>query len=107
LFQITLSKDHSIKGPPLLKLINSLVQAGWITPGQTSERRLFFIVLSQVYVGFKKQGYLSSEGNVYRSIAAGILPAKQYVLKIDLESAVNGKSPVLQAPVQQDASMTA
>lgn len=103
LFQITISKSHPIKGPPLSKLIDSLVQAHWVSP--TDEPWLIFVVPSQVYVDFETQKYLSSEGKVYRRLPADIQRVRQHVLKIDLESAAAGKSPGLQFPMQQDADI--
>ncbi|KAG0261607.1 hypothetical protein BGZ95_004194, partial [Linnemannia exigua] len=96
LFQITVSKDHPIKGLPLLKLLDNLVQAHWNPP----EPRLIFVVPGHIYADFKKQNYLTSEGKVYKNVPADILHVNQYVLKVDLESAVAGKSPGLQAPMQ-------
>ncbi|KAK5797017.1 hypothetical protein F5H01DRAFT_373560 [Linnemannia elongata] len=101
LFQITVSKSHPVKGPPLSKLISSLLQARWISP--LGELRLIFVVPSHVYTDFEKQDYLTSEGKVYRTVPADIQRVRQYVLKIDLESAAGGKSPGLQIPVQQNA----
>ncbi|KAK5796980.1 hypothetical protein F5H01DRAFT_373650 [Linnemannia elongata] len=101
LFQITVSKSHPVKGPPLSKLISSLLQARWISP--LGELRLIFVVPSHVYADFEKQDYLTSEGKVYRTVPADIQRVRQYVLKIDLESAAGGKSPGLQIPVQQNA----
>ncbi|KAF9309116.1 hypothetical protein BGZ91_007525 [Linnemannia elongata] len=101
LFQITVSKSHPVKGPPLSKLISSLFQARWISP--LGELRLIFVVPSHVYADFEKQDYLTSEGKVYRTVPADIQRVRQYVLKIDLESAAGGKSPGLQIPVQQNA----
>ncbi|KAH7053616.1 hypothetical protein BKA57DRAFT_257103 [Linnemannia elongata] len=103
LFQITISKSHPIKGPPLSKLIDSLVQAHWVSP--TDEPWLIFVVPSQVYVDFETQKYLSSEEKVYRRLPADIQRVRQHVLKIDLESAAAGKSPGLQIPMQQDADI--
>ncbi|KAK5796882.1 hypothetical protein F5H01DRAFT_327609 [Linnemannia elongata] len=60
LFQITVSKSHPVKGPPLSKLISSLLQARWISP--LGELRLIFVVPSHVYADFEKQDYLTSEG---------------------------------------------
>ncbi|KAG0044991.1 hypothetical protein BGZ89_005805, partial [Linnemannia elongata] len=100
LFQITVSKNHPIKGPPLSKLIDSLIQARWIPSLDEpwlplEELRLIFVVPSHVYTDFKKQNYLTSLGNVYCTVPADILRVKQYVLKIDVESAASGKSPGL------------
>ncbi|KAK5809682.1 hypothetical protein F5H01DRAFT_415626 [Linnemannia elongata] len=100
LFQITVSKNHPIKGPPLSKLIDSLIQARWIPSLDEpwlplEELRLIFVVPSHVYTDFKKQNYLTSLGNVYCAVPADILRVKQYVLKIDVESAASGKSPGL------------
>ncbi|KAF9944005.1 hypothetical protein BGZ72_002940, partial [Mortierella alpina] len=100
LFQITVSTDHAIKGPPLSKLISNLIETGWIPPpdqprGPLHEPRLVFIVPSQIYDDFKKQDYLTSEGKVYRAMPAELLRVKQYVLKIDLEAAAAGRSPGL------------
>ncbi|KAG0280680.1 hypothetical protein BGZ96_001467 [Linnemannia gamsii] len=98
LFQITVSKNHPIKGPPLSKRIDSLIQARWIPSLDEpwlplEEVRLIFVVPSHVYTDFKKQKYLTSLGNVYCPVPADILRVKQYVLKIDVESAASGKSP--------------
>ncbi|KAG0079876.1 hypothetical protein BGZ90_001411, partial [Linnemannia elongata] len=101
LFQVTVSKSHPIKGLPLSKLIDNLIQARWILPHD--EPRLIFVVPSHVYTDFEKQDYLTSEGKVYRTVPADIQRVRQYVLKIDLESAAGGKSPGLQIPVQQNA----
>ncbi|KAK5796887.1 hypothetical protein F5H01DRAFT_285699 [Linnemannia elongata] len=101
LFQITVSKNHPIKGLPLSKLIDNLIQARWILPHD--EPRLIFVVPGHVYADFEKQDYLTSEGKVYRTVPADIQRVRQYVLKIDLESAAGGKSPGLQIPVQQNA----
>ncbi|KAK5809561.1 hypothetical protein F5H01DRAFT_415530 [Linnemannia elongata] len=100
LFQITVSKSHPIKGPPLSKLIDSLIQARWIPSLDEpwlpiEELRLISVVPSHVYTDFKKQNYLTSLGNVYCTVPADILRVKQYALKIDLESAASGKSPGL------------
>ncbi|KAG0064396.1 hypothetical protein BGZ89_009123 [Linnemannia elongata] len=100
LFQITVSKNHPIKGLPLSKLIDNFIQARWILPHD--EPRLIFVVPSHVYADFEKQDYLTSEGKVYRTVPADIQRVRQYVLKIDLESAAGGKSPGLQIPVQQN-----
>ncbi|KAK5796884.1 hypothetical protein F5H01DRAFT_401134 [Linnemannia elongata] len=67
------------------------------------EPRLIFVVPGHVYADFEKQDYLTSEGKVYRTVPADIQRVRQYVLKIDLESAAGGKSPGLQIPVQQNA----
>ncbi|KAK5797024.1 hypothetical protein F5H01DRAFT_385359 [Linnemannia elongata] len=101
LFQVTVSKNHPIKGLPLSKLIDNLIQARWILPHD--EPRLIFVVPGHVYADFEKQDYLTSEGKVYRTVPADIQRVRQYVLKIDLESAAGGKSPGLQIPVQQNA----
>ncbi|KAK5796917.1 hypothetical protein F5H01DRAFT_418729 [Linnemannia elongata] len=101
LFQVTVSKNHPIKGLPLSKLIDNLIQARWILPHD--EPRLIFVVPGHVYTDFEKQDYLTSEGKVYRTVPADIQHVRQYVLKIDLESAAGGKSPGLQIPVQQNA----
>ncbi|KAK5796962.1 hypothetical protein F5H01DRAFT_326786 [Linnemannia elongata] len=101
LFQITVSKNHPIKGLPLSKLIDNLIQARWILPHD--EPRLIFVVPGHVYADFEKQDYLTSEGKVYRTVPADIQRVRQYVLKIDLESAAGGKSPGLQIPAQQNA----
>jgi hypothetical protein len=98
LFQITVSRNHPIKGQPLLKLFDSLIQARWIP--RVDELRLIFVVPSQDYADFEKQNYLTSEGKVYKNVPADILRVKQYVLKVDLESAAAGKSPGLQDPMQ-------
>ncbi|KAK5796966.1 hypothetical protein F5H01DRAFT_418780 [Linnemannia elongata] len=98
---ITVSKNHPIKGLPLSKLIDNLIQARWILPHD--EPRLIFVVPGHVYADFEKQDYLTSEGKVYRTVPADIQRVRQYVLKIDLESAAGGKSPGLQIPVQQNA----
>ncbi|KAK3833207.1 MAG: hypothetical protein J3R72DRAFT_527227 [Linnemannia gamsii] len=100
LFQITVSDKHPIKGVPLSKLLESLTQAGW---GSSKERRLFFVVPGRVYADFKKQNYLTLEEKVYKTIPVEIQCVKQYVLKIDLESAVSGKSPGLQVLAQPNA----
>ena len=96
LFQVTVSKTHPIKGPPFSKLIQSLIQAqGWISAPK--DARLIFVVPSHVYDAFEVQNYLTSEGNQYKNkIPADILAVKQYVLKIDLGSAVASNSPGLQ-----------
>jgi hypothetical protein len=103
LFQITVSRDHSIKGPPLSKLIGSLNQADWISPG---EPRLIFVVPSQVYDDFEKQNYLASDGKAYHTVPADILRLKQFVLKIDLNLAARGYSPGLQVQLGQNAGTT-
>ncbi|KAF9279969.1 hypothetical protein BGZ88_012438 [Linnemannia elongata] len=96
LFQITVSRNHPIKGPPLSKLLDSLIQASWTRP---EDARLIFVVPSHIYANFEKQNYLTSDRKVYRTVPAEILRVKQYVLKIDLESAAAGKSPGLQIPI--------
>ncbi|KAF9341752.1 hypothetical protein BGZ91_002696 [Linnemannia elongata] len=88
LFQITVSKSHPVKGPPLSKFISSLLQARWISP--LGEPRLIFVVPSHVYADFEKQDYLTSEGKVYHTVPADIQRVRQYVLKVDLESAAGG-----------------
>ncbi|KAH7050407.1 hypothetical protein BKA57DRAFT_527951 [Linnemannia elongata] len=88
LFQITVSKSHPVKGPPLSKFFSSLLQARLISP--LGEPRLIFVVPSHVYADFEKQDYLTSEGKVYHTIPADIQRVRQYVLKIDLESAAGG-----------------
>ncbi|KAK5827649.1 hypothetical protein F5H01DRAFT_100823 [Linnemannia elongata] len=98
LFQITVSKSHPVKGPPLSKLISSLLQARWIS--SLGEPRLIFVVPSHVYADFEKQDYLTSEGKVYRTVPTDIHRVRQYVLKIDLESAAAVRSPGLQIPIQ-------
>ncbi|KAK5796982.1 hypothetical protein F5H01DRAFT_401214 [Linnemannia elongata] len=82
-------------------LSTNLIQARWILPHD--EPRLIFVVPGHVYADFEKQDYLTSEGKVYRTVPADIQRVRQYVLKIDLESAAGGKSPGLQIPVQQNA----
>ncbi|KAH7053022.1 hypothetical protein BKA57DRAFT_534145 [Linnemannia elongata] len=104
LFQITVSRNLPIKGQPLSKLFDSLIQARWIP--RLDELRLIFVVPSHVYADFEKQSYSTSDGKVYRTVPADILRVKQYVLKIDLELAAGGKSPGMQALVQQDAGTT-
>ncbi|KAH7057951.1 hypothetical protein BKA57DRAFT_418711 [Linnemannia elongata] len=98
LFQITISRTHAIKGPPLSKLIGSLIEAHWITPDD--EPWLIFVVPSQVYADFGTQNYLSSEMKVYQRLPAALRRVRQHVLKIDLESAAAGRSPGLQIPIQ-------
>ncbi|KAG0363879.1 hypothetical protein BGX24_004832 [Mortierella sp. AD032] len=103
LFQITVSDKHPIKGVPLSKLLENLTQAGWES---SRERRLIFVVPGRVYADFKKQNYLTSEEKVYKTIPVEIQCVKQYVLKIDLESAASGKSPGLQVLAQPNAGST-
>ncbi|OAQ25248.1 hypothetical protein K457DRAFT_1835879 [Linnemannia elongata AG-77] len=98
LFQITISRIHAIKGPPLSKLIGSLIEAHWISPDD--EPWLIFVVPSQVYADFETQNYLSSERKVYQRLPAALRRVRQHVLKIDLESAAAGRSPGLQIPIQ-------
>ncbi|KAK5801644.1 hypothetical protein F5H01DRAFT_384180 [Linnemannia elongata] len=98
LFQITISRTHAIKGPPLLKLIGSLIEAHCISPDD--EPWLIFVVPSQVYADFETQTYLSSERKVYQRLPAALRRVRQHVLKIDLESAAAGRSPGLQIPIQ-------
>lgn len=101
LFQVTVSKPHPIKGPPLSKLINSLIQSRWITAPK--QARLIFVVPTHVYSDFgRRQNYLTSAGKVYKNVPADIQPVKQYVLKIDLESASAGRSPGLEVPVRRN-----
>ncbi|KAF9149790.1 hypothetical protein BG015_008385 [Linnemannia schmuckeri] len=99
-----ISKNYLIKGPPLSKLIGSLIQARWIRP--LDEPRLNYVVLSHVYADFEKQDYFISEGKIYRTVSADLLRVKQYVLKIDLQSTTGGKSPGLQIPMLQYAGTT-
>ncbi|KAG0237211.1 hypothetical protein BGW42_001478 [Actinomortierella wolfii] len=102
LFQITVSKDHPIKGPPLSKLLDRLIEAQWIST--SDEPWLIFVVPSEVYADFKIQHYVSSsDEKVYKRLPAELKRVRQYVLKIDLESAVAGRSPGLQIPMRQNA----
>ncbi|KAF9539022.1 hypothetical protein EC957_005851 [Mortierella hygrophila] len=96
MFQITVSKTHPIKGLPLKNLIICLRKASWIP---SDDPRLIFVVPSQVYADFKKQEYLNSDGKVYINVPQELQQLKQYALKIDMESAVAGKSPGLQVPL--------
>jgi hypothetical protein len=101
LFQVTVSKTHPIKGPPLSNLIKSLIDARWIAVPE--EARLIFVVPTHVYSDFRRrQNYLTSAGKVYKRIPADIQPVRQYVLKIDLESAAAGRSPGLEVPVRRN-----
>ncbi|KAG0051527.1 hypothetical protein BGZ83_003608 [Gryganskiella cystojenkinii] len=96
LLQITVSETHTIKGPPFLELTASLTQHHWID--KPEEARLIFVVPSHAYDEFQKQNYLTSVGKVYereKNVPSNIWPVKQYVLKIDVESAAAGKSPGL------------
>ncbi|KAK5796972.1 hypothetical protein F5H01DRAFT_418784 [Linnemannia elongata] len=100
LFQITVSKSHPVKGHRSQSLSAVSFKHVDISSWRT---RLIFVVPSHVYADFEKQDYLTSEGKVYRTVPADIQRVRQYVLKIDLESAAGGKSPGLQIPVQQNA----
>ncbi|KAF9542563.1 hypothetical protein EC957_001856 [Mortierella hygrophila] len=97
LFQITVSENRPIKGLPLKNLITSLREASWIPP---DDLRLIFVVPSCVYANFKKQNYLDSDGRVYVKVPQEFQHVKQYALKIDMESAVAGRSLGLQTPLQ-------
>ncbi|KAI8599790.1 hypothetical protein EDD21DRAFT_151048 [Dissophora ornata] len=99
LLQITVSKTHPIKGPPLLKLVESLVEHSWIA--QPKEARLIFVVPGHVFADFRKQNYLTSAEKVYKKVPADIKSVKQYVLKIDVKAAAAGKSPGLEIPTRQ------
>lgn len=104
LLQVTVSETHAIKGPPLSKLIESLIQHHWIaTP---KEARLIFVVPSHVYADFRKQDYLTSAKKVYENVPADIKPVKQYVLKIDVKAAATGQSPGLEVSVQRNPLRT-
>lgn len=92
LFQVTVSKEHPIKGQPFLKLLKSLKEASWAPP---NEARLIFVVPSHVFDDFHTQDYLTSEGKVYRDVPGDIKVVKQYALKVDVKSAAEGKSPGL------------
>ncbi|KAF9148865.1 hypothetical protein DFQ26_002176, partial [Actinomortierella ambigua] len=61
LFQITISMTHAIKGPPLEKLIKSLVNAPWLIP--SNGPWLIFVVPRHIYADFKTQSYLDAKGN--------------------------------------------
>ncbi|KAK5796968.1 hypothetical protein F5H01DRAFT_418781 [Linnemannia elongata] len=100
LFQITVSKSHPIKGHRSQSLSAVSFKHGGYLLWRTSA---YFCRPSHVYADFEKQDYLTSEGKVYRTVPADIQRVRQYVLKIDLESAAGGKSPGLQIPVQQNA----
>ncbi|KAG0053356.1 hypothetical protein BGZ83_001250 [Gryganskiella cystojenkinii] len=92
LFQITVSRNHPVQGPPLLKLIENLIQEGedWIHSPE--EARLIFVVPSNIYDDFPKQSYLKSDEKVYRAVPAKLKGVKQYALRIDLKTAAAGKS---------------
>lgn len=90
LFQITVSSQHPVKEPPFANhMANIIEEKGWVS--KPEEARLIFVVPSNVYDDFKEQNYL---------LSANVGPVKQYVLKIDLESAAAGKEPGLQVPAQ-------
>ncbi|KAF9149432.1 hypothetical protein DFQ26_001964, partial [Actinomortierella ambigua] len=113
LLQITVSQKHPIKGAPLSNLVESLVKCHWIPSADKAqaadEPRLIFVVPGDIYDSFKKQNYVTKEGTVYREmpvkVQVQLQRVKQYVLKIDLESAAAGKSPGLQEAGHQEADM--
>ncbi|KAI8597375.1 hypothetical protein EDD21DRAFT_310905 [Dissophora ornata] len=90
LFQVTVSKNHDIKGPPFVKLLEDFKINGWVQ--SSGEAHLVFVVPSKIYDDFPIQNYLKSTGGVYTRIPPQM---KQFVLKIDLDSASTGKSPGL------------
>ncbi|KAK5829403.1 hypothetical protein F5H01DRAFT_330146 [Linnemannia elongata] len=91
LFQVTVSQKHDIKGPPFSTLLDGLIRQNWI--GSSDEALLIFVVPSEIYDGFRAQKYLTSAGNVYKRVPQQIQRVKQFVLKIDLNSASTGESP--------------
>lgn len=67
LFQVTISKNHGIKGPPFVNLLNGLTRQKWI--GSSKESLLIFVVPSDIYDDFRVQKYLTTAGNVYKSLS--------------------------------------
>ncbi|KAG0220949.1 hypothetical protein BGW42_008530, partial [Actinomortierella wolfii] len=105
LFQITVSQNHPIKGQPLLRPLDSLIDSHWILSEDVAqpddEPRLIFVFPGDIYDHFEKQSYLTTDGKIYHEIPEGLQREKQRVLKIDLNSAAVGKSPGL----HQDTDM--
>ncbi|KAG0195290.1 hypothetical protein BGX31_006456, partial [Mortierella sp. GBA43] len=94
LFQVTVSQEHPIKGPPFTKLLEKLVEKHWVSsPGEV---QLIFVVPGHVYDSFQKQDYQTGDKEkVYKKVPKDIQQVKQYALKIDLVSAAGGGSPGL------------
>ncbi|KAF9425540.1 hypothetical protein BGZ76_003185 [Entomortierella beljakovae] len=66
LFQVTVSRDHKIKGPPFQHLVNSLVEKNWVA--NPEELELFFIVPKDNSSNYPKQGFLSAAGTIYKRL---------------------------------------
>ena len=88
LFQMTISMDHPIKLIGLKKVYHKL--------SNTDEIDFYFVVPAQLYAGFKKQKYTTTDKNDARRMPLWIKNrVKQYALKIDLSSEIyvdNGSS---------------
>ncbi|KAG0023839.1 hypothetical protein BGZ82_010627, partial [Podila clonocystis] len=104
LFQVTVSRTHSIKGLPFSKLINSLTEERWVA--SPKEIRIIFVVPSYIYGQFQEQKYLDAAGKVYPTVPAKIQRVKQYAVKIDLDSAAAGHSPGLEVPARRNPPRT-
>ncbi|KAF9143832.1 hypothetical protein BGX20_007084, partial [Mortierella sp. AD010] len=91
LLQVTINKEHGIMSEKYGKLLQTLLEKGWIESFQ--EVQMVFIVPQDIYDEYKEQHYLTKRKTVNTRVPQALKDIKQYVLGIDLRAACTGGSP--------------
>ena len=89
IFQVTISKDHSVKQAHLEEIVQNI-----LADGKPRKLRLYFIVPSDIYDDFPLQNLLNVDGKKAQKVPKVIREyVTQWAVKLDINSAARGLSP--------------